>query len=112
MPHKQAASLIAIESLVQRTSFRERALDTGMSRESCVMADNEAHGAYDKMHVFPGAAEALSFFQEGWLWTISLYNTFTSKHKHAIYWSWRVWAAVDGSEGSVYSYWKQGGNPT
>ena len=84
MPDKQAASLIAIESLVQSTSFPERALDTGLSLESCVIADNEAHGAYDKMHELPGAAEALSFFQEGCRWTISLHNNFTSKHKHAV----------------------------
>ena len=42
MPDKQAAALIAIASLGQRTSYLERALDTGLSLGACRRADNGA----------------------------------------------------------------------
>ena len=40
MPDKQAAALIAIESLGQSTSYLERARGTGLSLEACRRADN------------------------------------------------------------------------
>ena len=49
MPDTQAAVLIAIESLGQRTSYLERALDTGLSLEACRRADNRAQWAYEKV---------------------------------------------------------------
>ena len=42
VPDKQAAARIAIESLGQRTSYLERALDTGLSLEAFRRADNGA----------------------------------------------------------------------
>ena len=42
MPDKQAAALIAIESLGQRASYLERALDTRLSLDACRRADNGA----------------------------------------------------------------------
>ena len=65
MPDKQAAALIAIESLGQRTSYVERALDTGLSLEACRRAENGAQRAYENILELPRAAEAQSFFQEG-----------------------------------------------
>ena len=65
MPDKQAAALIAIESLGQRTSYLERALDMRLSLEACRRADNGAQWAYEKILELPGAEEAPSFFQEG-----------------------------------------------
>ena len=64
MPDK-AAALIAIESPGQRTSYLERALDTGLSLEACRRADNGAQCAYENILELPGAAEAQSFFHEG-----------------------------------------------
>ena len=63
MPDKQAAALIAIESLGQRTSYLEGALDTGLSIETCGREDIGAQWAYEKILELPGAAQ--SFFQEG-----------------------------------------------
>ena len=65
MPDKQAAALIAIESLGQRTSYLERALGTRLSLEACTRADNGAQWAHEKILELPGAEEAPSFFQEG-----------------------------------------------
>ena len=42
MPDKQAAALSKIESLGQRTSYLEKALDTGVSLEACRRADKGA----------------------------------------------------------------------
>ena len=42
MPDKQAATLIAIESLERRTSYLQRTLDTGLFLEACRRADNGA----------------------------------------------------------------------
>ena len=64
MPDKQAAALAITESLGQRTSYLESALDTRLSLEACRRADNGAQWAYEILEL-PGAAEALSFFQEG-----------------------------------------------
>ena len=65
MPVKQAAALIVIESLGQRTGYLERALDTELSLEACKWADNGAHWAYETILELLGAAEAQSVFQEG-----------------------------------------------
>ena len=65
MTDNQAAALIAIESLGQRTSYLERALDTGLFLEACRSADIGEQWAYENMLQLPGAAEAQSFFQEG-----------------------------------------------
>ena len=65
MPDTQAAVLIAIESLGQRTSYLERALDTGLSLEACRRADNGVHWAYGRILERPGATVAQPFFQEG-----------------------------------------------
>lgn len=64
MPEKQAAVLVAVESLRQRTSFLERALDTRLPLEACRGAGNGAQWAYDKVLELPGAAKAQSCFQE------------------------------------------------
>ena len=45
MPEKQAAALIAIEYLEQRTSYLERVMDTGLSLEALRRADNGAQRA-------------------------------------------------------------------
>ena len=50
MPHKQAAALIVIESLGQRTGYLEGALAMELSLETCRRADNGAHWAYDNIH--------------------------------------------------------------
>ena len=63
MPDKQTSAIIAIASLGQRTSYLERALDTGLSLESCRRADNGAQWAYEEI-IIPRAAGAQSFFQE------------------------------------------------
>ena len=65
MPDKQAVALIAIESLGQRTSYLERAQDTGLSLEARRRAGNGAQWAYQNILELPRAAEARSFFQEG-----------------------------------------------
>ena len=65
IPDKQVAALIAIESLGQRTSYLERALDTRLSLEACRRADNGPQWAYEKILELPGAEEAPLFFQEG-----------------------------------------------
>ena len=49
MPDKQAAALIVIESLGQRTGYLERVLDTELSLEECRRADNGAQWAYEKI---------------------------------------------------------------
>ena len=64
MPGMQAAAPITINSLGQRTSYLEKAPDTRLSLEACRRADNGAQWAYEILEL-PGAAEALSFFQEG-----------------------------------------------
>ena len=81
MPDKQAAALIAIESLGQRASYLERALDTRLSLEACRRADNGAQCAYEKILELPGAEEASSFFQEGCPGNQLTLNL-TSKLKH------------------------------
>ena len=65
MPDKQAATLITNKSLGQRTSCLERALDTGISLETCRRAENGAQWAYENILELHRAAEAQSFFQEG-----------------------------------------------
>ena len=80
MPDKQAAALIAaslacrtsrqrpffvIESLGQRTSYVENAVDNGLSLEACRRADNGAQWAYEHILEIPRAAETQSCFQEG-----------------------------------------------
>ena len=65
MPDKQAAALIAIEFFGQRTSYLDRALETGLSLEAYMMVENRAPWAFKKTLKLPGAAEAHSFFQEG-----------------------------------------------
>ena len=42
MPDKQAPALITVESLGQRTSYLERALDPELSLEACKRADDGA----------------------------------------------------------------------
>ena len=49
MPNKQASTLIAVESLGQKTIYLERALGTGLSLEACRRADNRAQWAYEKV---------------------------------------------------------------
>ena len=63
VPDKQAAALITVESLGQRTSYLERALDPGLSLDACKRVDNGAQWAYDKTLEQPGAAEAQSCFR-------------------------------------------------
>ena len=58
MPDKQAAALSKIESLGQRTSYLEKALDTGVSLEACRRADKGAQSAYEKILELSGAMEA------------------------------------------------------
>ena len=65
MPDKQAAALIAVESLGQRTSYLEKTLDPGLSLDTRRRADNEAQWACKKILELPGAMETQSFFQEG-----------------------------------------------
>ena len=53
MPDKQAAALIAVESLGQRTSYLERDLDTRLSLEACRRADNGVQWAYENILELP-----------------------------------------------------------
>ena len=53
MPDMQAAALIDIESLGQRISYLERALDTGLSLAACRRADNGAQWAYENILELP-----------------------------------------------------------
>ena len=113
MPDKQAATLIAIESLGQRTSYllTERALDTGLSIEACRRADNGAQWAYEKSSScqeqwrhgrFPGGLPVESADFEP-----SLASPSTP-----FYQSGSVRGGVDGSEANVCLHWKHGGDPT
>ena len=52
MSDKQAVTLIAVESLGQRT--------TGLSLQTCRRTDNGAEWAYEKTLELPGAAEEIS----------------------------------------------------
>ena len=65
MPDKPAAALIVTESLGQRISYLERALDTGLSLEAYKRADNGAQWACEKIIELTGATEEQSFVQEG-----------------------------------------------
>ena len=65
MSDKQAAALIANDSQRQRTSYLERALDTGLSLEECRRADNGTLWAYETLLGLPGAVEAQSRSRRG-----------------------------------------------
>ena len=65
MTRKQAVALFDIESLWQRTSYVERALDDGLSLEACRRAETGAQWAYVHILEIPRAAEAQSFPQGG-----------------------------------------------
>ena len=62
---KHAAALVAIESLGQRTSFLERALDTGLSLEARTRADNGAQCAYDKSSSYRARPRHSRFSRSG-----------------------------------------------
>ena len=61
MPHKQAVVLIAIEPLVQRTSYLERAPDTGLSIDAYMQEGRQQGAVDDKIIELPGATEAVVF---------------------------------------------------
>ena len=111
MPDKHTAALIAIESLGQRTSYLERALDTGLSLEACRMADHGVQWAYGNILELPLAAEAQSFFQEGCPGTADS-EPLSASPSTPFHWSGRVRAAVDDSETNVCLHWTQGGDRT
>ena len=48
IPDKKAVALVTIESLEQRTTHLEWALDTGLYLEACRRVDNWAQWAYEK----------------------------------------------------------------
>ena len=111
MSDKQAAALIANDSQRQRTSYLERALDTGLSIEACRRADNGAQWAYEKSSScqeqwrhgrFPGGLPVESADFEP-----SLASPSTP-----FYQSGSVRGGVDGSEANVCLHWKHGGDPT
>ena len=81
MLDKQASALITIKFLGQRTSCLERALDTGLSLETCRRADNGVQWAYKKILELPGAAEAQSFCWRSARIICSHFNL-TGKPKH------------------------------
>lgn len=58
MPHKPAATLIAIESLGERTRYLKRTLDTRGFRVACRRADNGGQSAYENDLDLPGAVKA------------------------------------------------------
>lgn len=67
----QAATLIATASLGQTTDYLERVMDTNTSLEetslethTCGRTDSGAPRDYQHTLEVPGAAEALSFFEE------------------------------------------------
>ena len=109
MPDKQAAALIAVESLGQRTSYLERALDPGPPPEACKRADNGAQRAYEKILELPGAAEAQSFFQEGCPDSRIGPQTLPGSPSTPLCGSGRVRAA-DRSENNVGIHREQGGD--
>ena len=100
MPDKQAVTVIAIESLGQRTSYLERALDTKLSLQACRRTDNGAQWAYEKILELPGAEEAPSFIQEGCPGN-QLTEPSPASPSTTLYRSRTVRAAVDGSEANV-----------
>ena len=61
MPDKQAVVLIAIEPLVQRTSYLERAPDTGLSIDAYMQEGRQQGAVDDKIIELPGATEAVVF---------------------------------------------------
>ncbi|CAM9314220.1 unnamed protein product, partial [Laminaria digitata] len=65
MPDKQAANLIAIGSMVQRTAYVERVMDPKLSLPACRRADNGAIWMLENLLELPGTAEESSFFEEG-----------------------------------------------
>ena len=93
MPNTQAAALIAIESLGQRTSYLERALDTGLPLEACKRAEDKLPGKGSGHWATPRS------MQKG------RQRPSTPFHR-----SGRVRAAVDGSEANVCLHWKQSGD--
>lgn len=64
MPDKQAASLTATGSLVQRTAYVERVMDTKLSLPACRRADNGAMWMLEVFRERPGMAEKSSFLEE------------------------------------------------
>ena len=65
MPDKQSANLIATGSMVQRTSYLERAMDPELSLAACQTADGNTLWILGKLLDLPGAAEKSSFFVDG-----------------------------------------------
>lgn len=81
MSNKQAAALVAIESLGKRTYHLERALDTGPSLEACKRAGSGAQWVYEKILELPVAAEAKSVLRRGGQ-TIGRHSNLNSKPVH------------------------------
>ena len=66
MPNKQTATPTATESLGQRMSYHERAMDTGTSRQNIKeRRQRRAQSACEHILIVPRAAEAPPFFEEG-----------------------------------------------
>ena len=65
MPDKQSANLIAIGSMVQRTSYLERVMDPKLSLAACKKADGNVLWMLEKLLDLPGAAEESLFFADG-----------------------------------------------
>ena len=112
MPDKQAAAFIAIESLGQRASYLERALDTWtLSRSVQKGRQRGAVGVRKKKLELKGAAEAQQFFQEGCPENQLTLSPHQQAQARPFHWSGRVRAAVDGSEANVCLQWEAGWGP-
>ena len=65
MADMQSANLIATDSMVQRTSYLERAIDPELSLATCQKADGNNLWMLEKLLDVPGAAQESPFFADG-----------------------------------------------
>ena len=65
LPDKQAAALIVVESLGQRTGDLERALDTELALGECIRADNGVRGHMRKSSSYRAQRRHSRFSRRG-----------------------------------------------
>ena len=112
MPDKQAVALIAIESLGQRASYLEKALDTGLSLEACKMGRQRGTVGVRKTHRAARSSGRTVIFSGGVPRESADFELSPASPSTPFHGRERVRAAVDRSESNVCLHWKQGGEPT
>ena len=65
MPDKQSANLIATSSMVQRTSYIDRVMDSELSLPACQPVDTSAMWILERLLELPGIADESSAFEDG-----------------------------------------------